>query len=179
MVDDDFVQRILAAPNDASVRLVYADWLEERGDPRATFLRVEVALAAAASGGRLHRELQAGLRETAASIDAGWLAAVSRVPIENCGVSFRFRCLLRWEQLRPTADETVRFCEACGQQVFFCSSLKLAQTHAAVGDCIAVDPRLVRKLDDLESDLWELDAAALGMPLPGEDEPIPKDDELH
>jgi uncharacterized protein (TIGR02996 family) len=40
MTDDAaFRNAILAAPDDDAPRLVYADWLEERGDPRAEFVR--------------------------------------------------------------------------------------------------------------------------------------------
>jgi hypothetical protein len=53
---------------------------------------------------------------------------MSRVPIENCGVAFRFRCPKRWEDLKPTPDESVRFCGVCRQQVFFCYDIEVAQT---------------------------------------------------
>jgi uncharacterized protein (TIGR02996 family) len=44
MVDEQaFVQAILANPADDGPRLVYADWLEEREDPRGEFLRIETA----------------------------------------------------------------------------------------------------------------------------------------
>src|SRR5262245_9200773 len=36
-----FLRAILAKPGNATTRLVYADWLEERGDPRASFLRLD------------------------------------------------------------------------------------------------------------------------------------------
>jgi uncharacterized protein (TIGR02996 family) len=36
-----FLDAIGAAPKDAAVRLAYADWLEERGDPRAELVRIE------------------------------------------------------------------------------------------------------------------------------------------
>jgi uncharacterized protein (TIGR02996 family) len=42
---DAFVQAILDDPDDDSLRLIYADWLEERGDPRGEFIRVQYALA--------------------------------------------------------------------------------------------------------------------------------------
>jgi uncharacterized protein (TIGR02996 family) len=42
---DAFVQAILDDPDDGSLRLIYADWLEERGDPRGEFIRVQYALA--------------------------------------------------------------------------------------------------------------------------------------
>ncbi|MCG8587364.1 MAG: TIGR02996 domain-containing protein [Pirellulales bacterium] len=43
--DQDFFDEINANPDDMSVRMVYADWLEERGDPRAEFIEVQCALA--------------------------------------------------------------------------------------------------------------------------------------
>jgi uncharacterized protein (TIGR02996 family) len=36
-----FLRGLLANPGDATLRSVYADWLEERGDPRAAFLRLD------------------------------------------------------------------------------------------------------------------------------------------
>src|SRR5437763_1336214 len=41
-----FLRMIAAAPDDDAPRLVYADWLEEHGDPRGAFIRVQCALAA-------------------------------------------------------------------------------------------------------------------------------------
>jgi uncharacterized protein (TIGR02996 family) len=46
MADDEaFMAAIRASPDDDWLRLVYADWLEERGDPRGEFIRVQLALA--------------------------------------------------------------------------------------------------------------------------------------
>src|SRR4051794_13124382 len=44
MDDEDFLWAIAENPDDAGPRLVYADWLEERGDPRSEYLRVEAGL---------------------------------------------------------------------------------------------------------------------------------------
>jgi uncharacterized protein (TIGR02996 family) len=41
--DSAFLQAVLASPDDNDLRLIYADWLEERGDARGPFLRLEVA----------------------------------------------------------------------------------------------------------------------------------------
>jgi uncharacterized protein (TIGR02996 family) len=41
----DFLAAILANPDDDSLRLIFADWLEERGDPRGEFIRVQIELA--------------------------------------------------------------------------------------------------------------------------------------
>jgi uncharacterized protein (TIGR02996 family) len=49
MTDADLVQGVLDSPEDDAPRLVYADWLEDRGDPdslaRAEFIRVQIELA--------------------------------------------------------------------------------------------------------------------------------------
>jgi uncharacterized protein (TIGR02996 family) len=39
-----FLRAILAKPDDPVNRLRYADWLEERGDPRGQFLRMDPEL---------------------------------------------------------------------------------------------------------------------------------------
>ena len=37
--------RVCADPDDDSPRLIFADWLDEQGDPRGEFIRVQIALA--------------------------------------------------------------------------------------------------------------------------------------
>ena len=39
--DEAFLQAIIDNPDDDAPRLIYADWLEERGDPRGEFIRVQ------------------------------------------------------------------------------------------------------------------------------------------
>lgn len=43
--EDGFLQQIVACPDDDAPRLIFADWLEERGDPRGAFIRVQCQLA--------------------------------------------------------------------------------------------------------------------------------------
>lgn len=45
-LEDAFLQDIRAHPDDDAPRLIYADWLDERNDPRGEFIRVQCALAA-------------------------------------------------------------------------------------------------------------------------------------
>ena len=40
-----FIQDVVAHPDDDMPRLIYADWLEERGDPQGEFIRVQCELA--------------------------------------------------------------------------------------------------------------------------------------
>ncbi len=41
---DAFLQAVLAEPDDDAPRMIYADWLEERGDPRGAFIRLQCVL---------------------------------------------------------------------------------------------------------------------------------------
>ena len=42
---DGFLARICELPDDDGPRLIYADWLDEQGDPLGDFIRVQIALA--------------------------------------------------------------------------------------------------------------------------------------
>lgn len=77
--DEAFIRAIVAAPGDDAPRLVYADWLEERGDPRGTYLRAEIEWAWQWSKGMPPRAtLPAG------RIDPFWVFRVSRPPTGVC-----------------------------------------------------------------------------------------------
>src|SRR5947209_2890007 len=62
-----FLQAILDDPEDDAPRLVFADWLDERGDPalapRAELIRVQVELARGTAEPARHRALQAREKE--------------------------------------------------------------------------------------------------------------------
>ncbi|MCA9175777.1 MAG: TIGR02996 domain-containing protein, partial [Planctomycetales bacterium] len=45
MTDNPFLQQVVENPDDDAARLVYADYLEEQGDPRSEFIRVQCELA--------------------------------------------------------------------------------------------------------------------------------------
>jgi uncharacterized protein (TIGR02996 family) len=45
MSHDAFLDEIRADPEDTIPRLIYADWLEENGDPLAELIRVQCELA--------------------------------------------------------------------------------------------------------------------------------------
>lgn len=80
--EDGFLTAIKADPNDDVPRLVYADWLEERGDPRAHFIRLHLAMTAAAPD---HTDWVAGEHELSLlrkCCDPAWLAVIEpeRIP---------------------------------------------------------------------------------------------------
>ncbi len=78
MSDDvAFLHALRAFPEDDTRRLVYADWLDERGDLRGEYLRLEVAARAAEPGDR-RDELLKRIRIVREPLDLRWLAAVDR-----------------------------------------------------------------------------------------------------
>lgn len=80
-----FLDAILANPDDDEPRLVYADWLEERGDQRAEWLRAEVAYFGCDVWARRERKaLHFSLRRARDTTDLDWVAALARTRIENC-----------------------------------------------------------------------------------------------
>ncbi|HEU0033015.1 MAG TPA: ribosomal protein L7/L12 [Kofleriaceae bacterium] len=62
------IASIRERPDDDEIRLVYADLLEQRGDPRGEYLRLELELA----------RIPTRLDELARQIDPAWLAQVQR-----------------------------------------------------------------------------------------------------
>lgn len=80
--DEAFIRAIIDGPGDDLPRLVYADWLDDRGDPRGPYLRAECE--AVETGG------VARLGELAAGLDPVWIARVSRPPVGVCCEHVRF-----------------------------------------------------------------------------------------
>jgi uncharacterized protein (TIGR02996 family) len=137
------------AERDEAARVVYADWLEERGDlARAEFLRLQQELLAMEDDGRymaiVHR-----LEKLAAGIDVHWRIKVGRPVIENC-MAYDFPCPREWGALDPTGRRTVRFCTGCERNVYYCKTIEEARDHARRGDCVCVDPVSPRRSGDLD-----------------------------
>jgi uncharacterized protein (TIGR02996 family) len=75
-----FIRAILAAPDDAALRLVYADWLEERGDPRGEYLRCQCQRVGLPPKNRRHAALRARqeeLRRQHAAVIVPWQARLT------------------------------------------------------------------------------------------------------
>lgn len=74
--DDDspILDEIDTAPEDTERRLIYADWLEERGDRRCEFVRLEIEVEASVAGNDRKRlgELVTRLRDAGAGLDRCW-----------------------------------------------------------------------------------------------------------
>src|SRR5262249_17492289 len=71
-----FLAAIAEAPDDRATRLVYADWLEERGDPRAELVRIEEERRAVPPYSDRYWSLGPRRLALRAVCDPAWLAAL-------------------------------------------------------------------------------------------------------
>jgi uncharacterized protein (TIGR02996 family) len=85
--EEGLLQSILAAPDDDGVRLVYADWLDEHGQPeRAEFIRAQVALESEPELSPRWRELYARSEKLLKGRVTKWCP-----PLENLGAQPAYR----------------------------------------------------------------------------------------
>src|SRR5262249_20802400 len=111
---DPFLRAILENPDDDTPRLVYADWLEERDDPRGEFIRVQCRLARMSGEDPLRPDLEARERDLLASHGEGWVG-----PLRPwvTGWTFRRGFLERVRVTVPVylehADVLLRLAPAC------------------------------------------------------------------
>jgi uncharacterized protein (TIGR02996 family) len=85
--EEAFLDSIRASPAEIAPRLVYADWLEERGDPRVDYVRVLcewLACRPAGDQALIERE-----RELRARLSRRWLARIRGMPVREKPVKKR------------------------------------------------------------------------------------------
>jgi uncharacterized protein (TIGR02996 family) len=168
-LERSLVDAILRGDEDS--RLVYADWLEGRGDAlRAEFLRLQRSLSAMDPDPAQRALLKERLRrlgELAPQIDFAWRRLLGRPVVEGCHkVVADFRCKMDWGSLTPTEKPTVRHCHACGDNVYYVATIRAAREHVARGNCIAVDLGQHRSPNDLEEPLLALRSPRPYLPPP-------------
>lgn len=83
---DAFLRTILEHPEDDGPRLVYADWLEEHGEPHAELIRLQCHLARLSADDPQRESLQERVEELILEYDSRWLQ-----PVRDLGLSARFR----------------------------------------------------------------------------------------
>jgi uncharacterized protein (TIGR02996 family) len=66
--EQGFLETLAANPGDDATRLVYADWLDERGDPLGSYLRLEIELARLAEHDARTAALEAQLQQLRSGI---------------------------------------------------------------------------------------------------------------
>lgn len=77
--ENAFLKNISKDPNDTTTRLVYADWLEDRDDPRAEYLRLLcewLRCSKTEEKGLIEKE-----RELREGISIRWLAEIRGIPV--------------------------------------------------------------------------------------------------
>jgi uncharacterized protein (TIGR02996 family) len=87
--DEAFIRAIVDGPGDDTPRLVYADWLDDRADPRGPYLRAEMEWAKPWRSGERPAD-STELCELARGLDPVWVARISRPPVGVCCDHVRF-----------------------------------------------------------------------------------------
>src|SRR5690242_11311188 len=117
MTDEDgFLRKLLENPADDTLRLVYADWREERDDEpsqaKAEFLRAQHHLRTMRGRKKDKVAVQARLRELARPLPTDWLALVSHLTLDNCPAARSGRVALTVTHINPP----VRFDYECPKE---------------------------------------------------------------
>lgn len=82
-----FLNAIFQTPGDSATHLIYADWLDERGDnDRAQYLRLAIELSQLAKSAQKHRGVKKQIRTVCERIDATWLKRVRCVQDQHTDV---------------------------------------------------------------------------------------------
>lgn len=137
-----FLDEIRANPDDDGARLVYADWLEERGDRRCEYIRAEVVFHETSAEDDDFEKRRELLRDLQLDHDPDWTLRLARTDIENCPIEFEYACPKKWESLSPTTDAGVRVCGECRRSVYYCGTIAEAALRTFRGECIAFDASL-------------------------------------
>jgi uncharacterized protein (TIGR02996 family) len=78
--DNPFLQALLAEPDDDTLRLAMADWLDENEQPaRAEFIRVQVELARGVADRARRCQLELRQRDLLVAHDKEWVAPLAKV----------------------------------------------------------------------------------------------------
>lgn len=148
-----FLKQIESDLGDDSSRLVYADWLEERGDVRAEYLRLDVQITSDDDSTADTPDSITRIEELTETIDPDWLAVVSRSPIEGCHSHLiqNRGCPQIWRALHKTDTPTIRVCETCKSPVHFCTKTSNAKWfYNQASAKIVVESSLKREVNDLQ-----------------------------
>lgn len=79
--DAAFFKMVLANPGDEATRLVYADWLEEQGDPRGEILRLDAALVRLPGADKAYVKSRERWLELRGAVEDSWAKPLSYRPI--------------------------------------------------------------------------------------------------
>jgi uncharacterized protein (TIGR02996 family) len=117
---DAFLQAIFKHPEDVTVRLVYADWLDEHGNPGGELIRVRHQLSLSELTKTKRDALAARERKLVAKCDQDWLERHERADWK-----------LRYLQMRPEATKPAQWTKL--RQAYWTATAQKA-TSRAVAD---------------------------------------------
>ena len=139
-----FLRELLDMPEDRNSWLVYADWLDDRGDPRAEFLRLTVAHSLMAEGDPERAEAEARLKQLRAELDPNWMMMFDAAPVTYCyrWLGVRGRCGQSWADMAPTDVPDIRICRQCNKAVIYCHTLEEAREYDSCGQIVALSTRI-------------------------------------
>lgn len=141
--DRSFLRSILDHPEEVTTWLAYADWLDDRGDPRAEFLRLTAEGRSPLLPPERAAEIAARLALLMAELDPNWTLVFETGRVDNCrGPEWRFVCPGTWDALAPTDEPDIRICHQCRSPVFFCQTPDEAREFASAGQCVALSTRV-------------------------------------
>src|SRR5262245_27924648 len=118
-----FLARVCEQPDSDGPRLIYADWRDEIGDPRGTFIRVQCALAKLPPGDSRRTELTEIEQHLLAQHFDAWTA-----PLRGLAS----RCDLRRGFVEIVYLEAKRFLQ-CGEELFRLAPVRHALLHDVAG----------------------------------------------
>src|SRR5262245_51089708 len=75
-----FLEAIKAAPDDVAARLVYADWLEERGDQRGELIRLQEEMNSVPAWSDRYWNLRPRRNALREQVKSSWLQTMGYVP---------------------------------------------------------------------------------------------------
>jgi uncharacterized protein (TIGR02996 family) len=125
--DDAFLQAIVDAPDDDTPRLIYADWLEERGDPRGEFIRVQCQLAKLDEADPKQWALESRALFLRGKHDRKWVGALTAVRDSD---QFEFERGFV-ERVRLDAEDFLEYAELLFEHAPLLQGLTLGGTYSA------------------------------------------------
>jgi uncharacterized protein (TIGR02996 family) len=146
MEEESFVRHIREDPRDEVARLIYADYLEDAGDPRGEFIRVQCELARLEVGDPARPNLVEREEQLLEQYSEDWLS-----PLRDLGaIGVTARCFQRGliERARMKASDFATHCQRlCAEApALFCADLR--QVTDAIDQLSAAKvPGQIRALD--------------------------------
>ena len=118
--DEAFVQEVRTNPQDDTPRLIFADYLDEAGDPRGEFIRVQVELSNLPVHDPGRRSLEAREAELLETFGEEWLAPLRELGAQGTSVRCFHKGLIERIKIEPetwlaNANELCRISPALHQ----------------------------------------------------------------